>query len=1644
MPLATILIPAQYIEIIKAFKEAKYSLQIDEVSKKIFAALKHPKFNPEVATYFEKINKNGQPFTNFELEPANITQIKKLLNALYYAHCSFKDLETIELEKDSSTALLGGMTLYSKTINSAYEASSLVTQLDVNIEEMFQEELNIFSSAWSSFRALDGKYKPILESFKKYPVHYKLGEITGVAIDQMRPRSGNLDYGFLTQFSALLPGYIDKLTQAIQKYSTQLIKKEPGLDTQEIQELKKTALTLLNNLEKFKGSNFFLPIKLIRFIRILKNIYRLVMSSLEQLGNLSESSQDMLRDILAQLKYSALPELFGLVDKIEVNCMLKPGALSIPLMEKVRPLYEAIITYSGKIVDFEAKGEELLSIEDSRFVSLRLEKTYQRINNAQKALFKIKQVEEALNKFYEIINFRTLSIDKFPDKEKKQLRELFQILRPYIEKSNDRKMVQKVNDSLLDKSGKNKKQQVLDWLTRSTAPSKASLDELKTELTRVLTKQKSTQKFQITLNTQLIESVVEETNLVLFPYSEATSAITTYQLENIESVIFPPEEPSKLYRADESWALKTAHEKTVSLDFKTKGNNKTVLDPKQLNSDQTLVLYQYYQDKLKRFTQANNAYQAFTTLLTDKIKELYPKPAHIINFDDLSEDDKKTLFNLYAQFKTYFLSSLTEELKVLAKSFDNYLSSGIQAKGFMKPPILIEFEQLDQQVTNHFVKAQEYWSNQSEFYLRQAKHKFFSEEQDVFKIDEYSALRLAGALTPNLKFIKTNGTKEVASSGLLTSDQALTLHQWYWSKCSKFEAARNAYIQFNSLIQKQLKKHPSPRGEQFIFSSLEEPTRSKCRKCYSLFQPYFIHGVPASLMQAARNFDRFLAHSLASNSTQTVEPPSTNLLHQLNDHFKTYFTKQDQLWRTKSQSYLKIAEKKFSSEIAEASLSQGSQNNRLNYVIKDTKYSEFILDSKLELQKRINFLSKPMQELLIPNCQDLPFPELEDKYKKFAQEQQVLTLKEIFNIFYHFERVLLELERLDDTSFKTMYVWHLIKAHDHITKIRELAQKLSADPHFQIIGGELIRQTQNIWATIQENLEPYQVSAEEVAPVSKIVSHNSIWYTLNAFNVIPKHLRSLRDSTFLTQKDLDELHHSAKKSTLRIEAVMNSSDSYFKLFLQTPFILILYNNLKSKMVEFINTLHDSAANHLNEISTDIFTPMLLEANQWEDKFGLKAGMISGPLQKILEEYYKELLTPLKLPSKMHIQLICNKTPINEQLRITKEKIKNATTELDNLEHTYKEVIKLHTLIKEYEKLTGGYFAAKEKTVKSLLEEIIVAYKQALPRIVTVKRKLNLKPETISVQEQKFDTTLNGELKEYETALTGIQDLVATTHAHYLGLRATHTMELQIAKEKLKYLENLSEEHNKDQEFFITEYTLKSYERQLEELTNRHLGLQYVDKEYCTRLSSYVSTFKETILSQARDTEDINLSIQEQLKAKIRNFEQDHFVKYHHLDKVRVALTQFKTYFHLANLAIKHNKSMFESDETLAEKTKLIDQLVLIAENEYLNVAERLDQIKAQVFDNPMFSGTILKQKQPNRFSFTYLKLCFLSLLEALCLYTPEKNARLKDLKKSLTQEAQFSDLTQKFGLFTSSKKSEKPKNLDSSPNEIHLAPSSLS
>ncbi len=1663
----------ELIELLESFKTHQISSLIDKITLNIFAGIKSPRFRKKAGCYFDSLPdlstaKNEEdikkilsdyykkmPLKGFQTEPDNITQIKKLLNALYFAHGSFSKLEALELKKGYYEDVNTIWQLYDDTLDETYEASYLFTHLDVDVKEMFQNEIQALYSISENISQLKEQHadrtKLFTENITNYPLSYKIGETTGIALEQMKPSTGNLDYDFLTEFSASLPSYLDKITQFIQQYSSQLIAQEPSLNSAQLEELQKSALALLNDLESLRSKNrLFLSFKTLNYIHILNNILVLSKSSLEQIGHLSESSQDVIRDNLAQLKYQVFPELFGLVDKLEINFIQEAGSLSQPVMQKVKGLYDSLIYYAKKPVNFEEKGEELLTVEDSRFVSLRLDKIHQRIDKANKTLFKIKQIEEASIRFYNLLKAENkdkefLALSQLPKEIKAQLIEDYKVMKPYMIHVNADKNTL-IIDKLLEEKGI--VGNTWDWLKGLVTSPGVSEDEvthilLDTEAAfkELIEKKINTQNFLIDSNQDLIDAVIQSSDLTLFPYNDDVS--TSEWIDKLPPPTFPPEQKHGMYLIDEEIPLQLAAEHNPRITFIGNKEFKTIENPQQLSADQSVIVYQWYKDKLERFQTAKAAYNKFHSLL----EEINPISAQRLNFNQLDENNKQKLRDLYKQLRNYFQDGVSAERKNLAESFDKFLHpSSNEANTHLVPPILNDFNKLDNSLQPFFEDIEAKWYKKTQFFSKQAMRQLGKEEQNVFLMDEIRALRREGELTKNLLFSKEKDKKLIANPEQLTANQALTLHQWYKNKRNKLEVAQKAYNELLTLIEEQ---HQNILQPQFG-AKLNPEISARCRKLYNVFQPYFIHCIPEDKRNEALKFDRYLVH-IFSQKKLTEKIPSNNLFEQFKDHFQTYFTNQDLAWSSKSKSYLNLAQKQFNNENQQAKLMHDANADRAHYLISHTDYSTAIYEFRQSLHDLTKHFNASMQaelkvtpvkyfginresfDLLQPSeknffdeiFSDVPFPELNDKHLAAMQSKQVIAIKQIHNAFYHVEQLIRKLEELNDKSDKEVYVYYLIKAYSHINELTKIINSLSKDEHLKLIFNDLSEKAQTLQALIQEHSEPYQTAAEDVTPLNKNIQFNGLWYTLNAFSIIPKHIKSLRKGSMLTQHDLDKLHISAKKSTLGIESIIDSSDSYFKLFLQSPTMLHLFGKLKGQLNEFINTVHDTAINNLGNFNSSVFIPMQLEADLWEDRLGLDPGTFSAPLKKIIDEYYKGLLQPLNLPSKTHLDFICDKTPIQKRTDIAQENGREARKEKRQIDQKYTHFIKLHSLIEQYNKLSPS------SSSTPLMSEIKKTYEEALPQLISLKKELNFEPNPkMEKEDLKFDEQLQIGIKAPTEQLNDIRALVKIGYAHYQGLIKTENMKENCSKEKIEYLEQLEEQQDKLNERFILDYTSQAFDMHCKELANRFIGLQRIHKEYSSKLEDHLAQFKTEIINKAKSQEDIHKSIKELLAKPISEFEEKHYKDYYQLDKIWVALDQLYNYFII--------NSVNENPNTINKIKSIIEELSEKATKEHEPIQNRIKEIQQKVKD-PNFSRFILENKPLNYFSFAYLKSCALSLLRLLWLYTPEKEARLNELKEAIKEEPSLSTLSKRFGLFANNKKETKLEEVSPVPGPKHTS-----
>lgn len=320
---------------------------------------------------------------------------------------------------------------------------------------------------------------------------------------------------------------------------------------------------------------------------------------------------------------------------------------------------------------------------------------------------------------------------------------------------------------------------------------------------------------------------------------------------------------------------------------------------------------------------------------------------------------------------------------------------------------------------------------------------------------------------------------------------------------------------------------------------------------------------------------------------------------------------------------------------------------RAFHVIKDPFYSKMFKTMSDSLYKDVRlYCNESIIKNLVRQTNGIPFsdmdyPETHNMDLLLGSSKQLANFKRLFNVLYNLEKTFEELEALQDDSFRPVYVYHLIKAYLELQTLWGFGQDLIADPQLSFLYRSLTHQYRDIQHYIGNLFAPYSASRPVDGPQTPgDEGINSLWYTLHGFVLIPNDVKAKNNKQELSPLQLNEIRVRTKKLVIAIERVINRSDSYFKLFFETPAIYCLFKELKEQLAFFMDEIYkaglDEQIGLLEKLDKQYFAELLLAADRYEMILELKPGLLSGNLQEILDEFYKGLLEPLGLDSQRHL------------------------------------------------------------------------------------------------------------------------------------------------------------------------------------------------------------------------------------------------------------------------------------------------------------------------------------------------------------------------------------------------------------------------
>lgn len=1150
----------------------------------------------------------GIPFTNYETEPKQIVIIKEIINALYLGEQALLDLESVHIHDGNDTDRLKDIwKLLTHAVDNGYQACLLSTHLDIDAFSIFAKELNLIKThiipvllEFKKKHANDAN--SFVESLTRYPISHQAGVLSGIAVDQMKPDGDDFDYHFLANFGAVLPGYIETFTNYIQQYSPELTSFKPNLSQDEIENLQRKAGTLLHALENLQGSNFFMFAKVFYYIQILRSIIFLSMSILEQMSHLNDSSQEIVRNNMARLKYELLVPLFALVDRMEDEALLSPGTLSKPLMAAIKPFYTILIEYTGKFVNFSVTGQNLMAIEDNKFVEARLVETEQRMNREKQKLLEIQVAQNAFDHFFMILESHEHTksyIVNLSSDTKNTLADYYKLFQSYLKQVDIDTNNDFINALNQEESPWWNKLNPKHWFGNSQENiTTKRLTALKDKVQALIQRDIETQNFHLQLNQDLIESVYTQAELVLFPY---------------------PRE-NNIFIHDEAKILNVSADEGSEYHFGVMNNrDRLLLEVNILSSEQVFNLYQFYEEKLAKLTRAEQAFTEFMTILNaHNAGPLVTLPA----------ETKKQLRKLYCLFQPYWIDAAFPNpatnarehlvLEILSGKPNDALSE--QAKRLTRSYFLNKRNS----ITNRIAIKREEWQQRSQVCRTEAEAKYRASLQETALEADY-----------------TNGNRihhviKHTNFSTIVREMRTSLFDFVdvFNKATKNELlhdSTNAFSEYEAELFPEIQDDDLPLTELDELEIEEAESDDSFSKTNVIAKLCFLaEHYRENNLEEALQLQQFIADAEQYQQLVSGFGPSSPIAPLLGNQLKNDYRRLLPLLR-RDQDLLRA--------------------------LGDNLTPSLTIDTLLTEDDARKKAYRPLATRDLYNTHSLPYPELQNVHQSLEQGQQVVAIKRLFNALYHLEKICIDMEALNENSCridivnKGLYVANLLHAKGQLDEISKIAQELYKSPFLNLLAEDIITKAKTLYEGITASSEPYRVSFEEVnTQPNEALKYSGLWYALNAFMLVPEHIKTLSSQTPLSVAELQAVQENTKRTVVKIEKLILSTDSflYWKALFKTPMMFKLFSELREKLDEFTTLSHDAVLDHIEDINTNLFPRILIETDKWEDRFALAPGKLSGSMKLLLDEFYKGLLEPLGFQSQRHIELVSKMEPITKR------------------------------------------------------------------------------------------------------------------------------------------------------------------------------------------------------------------------------------------------------------------------------------------------------------------------------------------------------------------------------------------------------------
>lgn len=544
-------------------------------------------YDVSILSFLRKRQLQGKPFPqDFSNDPDDIKRLKNLENALYLAEQAF--------DKLGSLNLAGPRSYNPKLITEAYEACHLLLGLMTDAEQNFRDEINVIASGLDSLLDFVNNPNTARASFTSHDVGLTIGR----AIEQRTPTSGQNDYDLLTYCGAVFPSYpahIQYIRTSVEKITSRNPEYTPNFDQQKMDKLLTQGQQLTRTITNSNQNSLYFVVNLISLIRQTHTLWTHIY---EEGSDLNDTMQNLGREYLALLKYELLPAIFRGVDKLELQLMLKPGRLSKPLMEQIKPWYEILVQTAKPWIKFDESNEHLLKIENRRFIELRIQPLQAQLETSVEVLHFVDLALKALNAYLQNPK-ETIPLD---------LQQHILALTPYM-LDTDKDLLARVNTHMKYSTYDYMRDATYDYmrgwynysyakLSREEAhdkPKPANIERQLLQLRQLKQRWeqlKPNHMFKKQRYEQHINSIQEQAHRVLYPSKSDTPDYHVSEKKILENTYFLPENQPQ------------ATEKKTSISYHDVAQDTHVVSPKKLSAHASWELYRAYERQIKQLKQA--------------------------------------------------------------------------------------------------------------------------------------------------------------------------------------------------------------------------------------------------------------------------------------------------------------------------------------------------------------------------------------------------------------------------------------------------------------------------------------------------------------------------------------------------------------------------------------------------------------------------------------------------------------------------------------------------------------------------------------------------------------------------------------------------------------------------------------------------------------------------------------------------------------------------------------------------------------------------------------------------------------------------------------------------------------------------------